>query len=222
MGADIDNHSVGRAYARWAPVYDLVFDRVMANGRRAAVAAAVRVGHRILDVGVGTGLELPYFPADKSIIGIDLSEPMLHKARARVAECRLRQVTGLCVMDAAHLAIADGVFDAAVAPYVLTVVPTPDTMLDELLRVVRPGGEIILINHFSAARGPRATCEKWLARQTRHLGWRPEFPWSWIESWCSARCDVDLVERSPIPPFGLFTLVRLRKRPSEDRSAHAA
>jgi phosphatidylethanolamine/phosphatidyl-N-methylethanolamine N-methyltransferase len=222
MGADFDNRSVERAYARWAPVYDLVFDRIMAKGRRAVVSAATRAGPRVLDVGVGTGLELPYFAADAHVVGVDLSEPMLQRARARVMDGGLRQVVGLCVMDAARLAVADESFDAALAPYVMSVVPMPERTLDELLRVVRPGGEIILINHFGAQSGPRAICEKWLARQTHHLGWRPEFPWALIEAWCDKRPEMRLMERTPMPPFGLFTLVRLRKISAVTRPARAA
>jgi phosphatidylethanolamine/phosphatidyl-N-methylethanolamine N-methyltransferase len=211
MTADLDRGAVERAYARWAPIYDLVFHRVMDAGRRAAVAAASRVGSRILDVGVGTGLELPYFPTTCRVAGVDLSEPMLRKAQERVRNDQLAQVIGLSVMDATRLAFADNSFDAAVAPYVITTVPNPEQTLDELLRVVRPGGEAVLVNHISAERGLRAGFERWLARQTRHLGWRPEFPWERIQDWCDARPDVTLMERRSIAPAGLFTLVRLGK-----------
>lgn len=213
MAGDLDRRAVERAYARWAPVYDLVFDKMMEKGRRATVAAAVEVGPRILDVGVGTGLELPYFPPHTEVVAVDLSEPMLRKARERVIKQRLRHVKGLGVMDAARLAIADASFDAAVAPYVITTVPQPEATLDELVRVVRPGGEIVLINHISAHEGARAAFEKWLARQTRHLGWRPEFPWERMRDWCDARPDVELAERRAMPPLGMFSLVRFRKLP---------
>jgi phosphatidylethanolamine/phosphatidyl-N-methylethanolamine N-methyltransferase len=222
MRAELDNHSVERAYARWAPVYDLVFDRIMAAGRRAAVAAASRAGPRLLDVGVGTGLELPYFPAAATVVGVDLSEPMLRKAQERVRTGALRQVAGLCGMDAARLGFQDGTFDAVVAPYVITTVPKPEATLDELIRVVREGGEVVLVNHVGAETGPRAAFERWLARQTRHLGWRPEFPWSCIGDWCASRADVELVERRPVRPLGLFTLMRLRKRAAAARPVSAA
>ena len=221
MGA-LDNDSVGRAYARWAPVYDLVFDKVMAAGRRAAVAAASRVGPRILDVGVGTGLELPYFEARAQVVGVDLSEPMLRKAQEKVRRRGLRQVAGLCVMDAARLGAADASFDAVLAPYVITVVPDPEATLDELVRVVRPGGEVVLVNHIGAEDGPRAAFEKWLARQTRHLGWRPEFPWSTIGDWRTRHGGVEIIERRPVGPLGLVTLIRLRKRVARERPVPVA
>lgn len=208
--ADLDKHAVERAYARWAPVYDLIFDKILEKGRRTAVDMAMQAGTRILAVGVGTGLELPYF-SQAEVVGVDLSEPMLRKARERVRRHRLNCVVGLGVMDAAKLALADASFDAVVAPYVITTVPHPEATLDELARVVRPGGEIVLVNHISAEGGTRAALEKWLTRQTRHLGWRPEFPWERIEGWRRARPDVQLLERRPMPPFGMFSLVRLGK-----------
>jgi phosphatidylethanolamine/phosphatidyl-N-methylethanolamine N-methyltransferase len=223
MGADLDNHTVGKVYARWAPVYDVVFDKIMAAGRRAAVAAAMRAGPRVVDVGVGTGLELRYFGARARVVGIDLSVPMLRKAQERIRAGAMRHVLGLCVMDAARLAFADGAFDAVIAPYVITVVPHPEATLDELMRVVRPGGEIVLVNHIGAERGPRAAFERWLARQTHHIGWRPTFSWTRIAAWQARRPDVELAERRPVPPFGLFTLVRFRKRTADERPVpHAA
>jgi len=210
MGDKLDQKAVERAYARWAPVYDLVFNRVMDSGRRTAVAAAARAGRRILDVGVGTGLELPYFGPEHEIIGVDLSEPMLRKAQERVRAQSLRQVTGLCVMDAARLAVADASFDVVIAPYVITTVPDPEGTLDEFARVVKPGGEIVLLNHISAETGARAAFERWLARRTEALGWRPEFPWQRIAAWHESRPHIALLERKTVPPLGLFALIRFR------------
>jgi phosphatidylethanolamine/phosphatidyl-N-methylethanolamine N-methyltransferase len=218
MTSDLDRQSVEKAYARWAPVYDLVFNRIWDAGRRAAVEAAMRAGPRILDVGVGTGLELPYFGAQTRVVGVDLSEPMLRRAQERIRGLHLRQVVGLSVMDAARLAIPDASFDAVVAPYVITTVPHPEATLDELVRVVRPGGEVILLNHISVETGPRAMLEKWMARRTRSLGWRPEFPWARIGDWCASRPDIELLERSAMPPLGWFTLVRLCRRPCDQSS----
>ena len=207
----LDNVHVEEAYARWAPVYDLVFTAVMRPGRKAAAAAAGRPGGRVLDVGVGTGLELPMFDPDTALVGVDLSAPMLARARARVRQARLGNVAGLLVMDAVRLAFADATFDAVVAPYVLTVVPDPHASLDEWLRVVRPGGEIVLVNHVGAERGPIAKAEAWLGQRAASLGWRPEFPWSIIADWIAANPAVRLVERRLIAPFGLFTLTRIAK-----------
>jgi phosphatidylethanolamine/phosphatidyl-N-methylethanolamine N-methyltransferase len=207
--AAIENAHVEAAYARWAPVYDFTFEFVMRQGRRAAAAAASRPGGTILDVGVGTGLELPMFDSATRLVGVDLSEPMLRRAANRVRRDKLGNVEGLVVMDAMRLAFDDACFDAVVAPYVLTVVPDPGATLDELLRVVKPGGEIVLVNHVGAERGLLAAVEAWLGRRSASLGWRPQFPWAIIADWIAARDRARLVERRAIAPLGLFTLARI-------------
>ncbi len=216
MGAELDKASIEKAYARWAPVYDFVFDSVMATGRKEAVAAAERCGPRILDVGAGTGLEFPYFSPATELTAVDLSEAMLRKAKERVERERIAAVRGILVMDATRLAFEDGVFDAVVAPYVLTVVPEPERTLDELMRVVRPGGEVVLVNHIGAETGPLAAVEGWLAKRTKDLGWRPEFPWSRVGDWLDARPGARLLERRTLAPLGLFTLIRIAKRIGAD------
>jgi phosphatidylethanolamine/phosphatidyl-N-methylethanolamine N-methyltransferase len=207
--APIENAHVEAAYARWAPVYDFTFELIMRQGRRAAAAAASRPGGTVLDVGVGTGLELPMFEPRTRLVGVDLSEPMLRRAAARVRRDRLHNVRGLAVMDAMRLAFPDASFDAAVAPYVLTVVPDPAATLDELLRVVKPGGEIVLVNHVGAEGGPIAAVEAWLGRRSASLGWRPQFPWAIIADWIAARPNARLIERRAIAPLALFTLARI-------------
>lgn len=212
--AALSKSEIEDAYARWAPVYDVVFAAVMRPGRRAAAAAINRLGGRVLDVGVGTGLELPMFDAAVRLVGIDLSEPMLRRAQSRVIGNRLDHVGGLVVMDAMKLGFRDAAFDAAVAPYVLTVVPDPESVLDEIARVVRPGGEIVLVNHIGAERGLRATIEAWLGKRSAALGWRPEFPWAILDHWLGRRPDISLLERRDLAPFGLFTLIRLGRAPA--------
>ena len=208
----ITNSQVEDAYARWAPVYDKVFTLVMRPGRKAAAAAVNKLSGRVLDVGVGTGLELPMFGDQVKITGIDLSAPMLDIARQRVAELGLRNVEDLKVMDAMNLEFADGSFDAAVTPYVITTVPDPVRTMDEMARVVRPGGEIIIVNHIGAESGPIAWIEAFMGKHAHKLGWRPQFPWSIIGDWIAARPDIELLERRTLSPLGLFTLVRLRRK----------
>ena len=210
----IANADVEAAYARWAPIYDLTFALVMRPGRVAAAAAASRPGGRVLDVGVGTGLELPMFDPATGVVGVDLSRPMLARAQQRVAAQRLRHVEGLVVMDAMNLAFADATFDAVVAPYVLTVVPDPHASLSEWARVTKAGGEIVLVNHVGAATGPVAAAEAWLGRRSASLGWHPQFPWAVIADWIAGRPDIELAERRRLAPLGLFTLTRLRKQAS--------
>jgi phosphatidylethanolamine/phosphatidyl-N-methylethanolamine N-methyltransferase len=211
MGDGLDNHTIAKAYARWAPVYDLVFGAVFERGRMAAIAAAEAIGGRILEVGVGTGISLPDYRRSNRLVGVDLSEPMLRKAQERVVNEALDHVDGVAVMDAGRLGFPDASFDVVVAQYVITVVPDPDATLDEFARVARPGGEIILVNHIGAEAGLRRSFEQWFAPVARRLGWRPEFPWARIARWAERHGGVELIERRPMPPLGHFSLVRFRK-----------
>src|SRR5215831_18835446 len=183
MGDDFDKASIAKAYARWAPVYDIVFGAVFDRGRRAAIAAAERIGGRILEVGVGTGISLPAYARTNRLVGIDISAPMLRKAQERVVQFGLSNVDALAVMDAKHLAFPDDFFDVVVAQYVITAVPDPEATLDEFARVLKPGGEIILVNHIGAETGPRKAFELAFAPLARRLGWRPEFPWRRLTAW---------------------------------------
>src|SRR5262249_20218844 len=189
---DLDKHAVTKAYARWAPVYDLVFGAVFERGRRAAIDAAQILGGRILEVGVGTGISLPDYDRGVRLVGVDLSWPMLRKARARVEADALPHVDGLAVMDARHLGFHDGAFDVVVAQYVITAVPDPEGTLDEFARVVKPGGEIVLVNHIGAEAGLRRAFEHSFAPVARRLGWRPEFPWARLARWAERHGGVNL------------------------------
>lgn len=211
MTDSLDRNAVEKAYARWAPVYDLVFGKVFDAGRKASIAAAERVGGRILEVGVGTGISLPDYARTNRLVGIDISAPMLRKAQERVAQHGLTNVDALAVMDAKHLAFPDNAFDVIVAQYVITAVPDPEATLDEFARVLKPGGEIILVNHIGAEGGPRKAFELAFAPVARRLGWRPEFPWARLTAWKERVPAVHLIERRPMPPLGHFSLVRYRK-----------
>ena len=205
------------AYARWAPVYDLAFTAVMRPGRMAA-ADGREPRRRRRAGGSSTSASAPASNCRcstrraRAIVGIDLAGgDAACGAQRRVARERLGHVDGLLVMDATRLAFPDGAFDAAVVPYVLTVVPEPRAMLDEVRRVVRPGGEIVLVNHFGAERGPVAAVEGWLGKRSASLGWHPQFPFAILGDWIAATPGMVLVERRRIRPFGLFQLVRLRR-----------
>src|SRR5215469_16940610 len=225
---DLDNFTVTKAYARWAPVYDLVFGAVFERGRQAAVAAAERIGGRILEVGVGTGISLPLYSSDCRLCGVDISEPMLRKAQERVAELNLGNVEGLWAMDAERLSFPDGSFDVVVAQYVITTVPNPEATLDEFARVLKPGGEIVLVSRVGAEAGLRRALERWFAPAARKLGWRTEFSWERYADWAKRCRGMRLVERRAMPPFGHFSLIRFSKAGgtsaarAEEPSARAA
>jgi phosphatidylethanolamine/phosphatidyl-N-methylethanolamine N-methyltransferase len=209
--SDLDKDTIARAYARWAPVYDLVFGAVFERGRMASIAAAERIGGRILEVGVGTGISLPDYSRRNTLVGVDISEPMLKRAQERVAELDLTNVETLAVMDAQRLAFPDDFFDVIVAQYVITAVPDPEATLNEFARVLKPGGEIVLVNHIGAEEGLRRAFEQWFAPMARRLGWRPEFPWGRLATWAERTQGITLIERRPMPPLGHFSLIRFGK-----------
>jgi len=209
--SDPDRHVIEKAYARWAPLYDAICGPIFETGRRAAAAAAREVGGRILEVGVGTGLSFSDYDHTTEIIGIDLSEPMVAKARARLASGQYPHVKSVMVMDAENLAFPDGAFDCVVAQFVITLVADAERVLSECARVVRPGGEIILVNHLYSETGVTAAIERWCAQPARALGLRPEFPFARLAAWARNHGGAELIERRPVKPFGVYTLVRFRR-----------
>jgi phosphatidylethanolamine/phosphatidyl-N-methylethanolamine N-methyltransferase len=209
---DFDRESVEQAYDRWAPIYDLVFGGVFSKGRDAAIQATNKIGGRVLEVGVGTGISLPLYSPNVRIFGTDISEAMLNKAKQRVTEGRLKNIEGLAVMDAEKLEFPDNCFDVVMAQYVVTAVPNPEVALDEFARVLRPGGELIILTRVSADAGMRRFIEQRLQPVVTRLGFRTaEFSWSRYTQWLAGAKGIELVERRLIPPLGHFSLVRFRK-----------
>jgi len=208
---DPDKQVMEKAYARWAPIYDALCGPIFESGRRAAAAAAREVGGRILEIGVGTGLSFDDYDATTEITGIDLSEPMIERARERLASGRYPFVRDLQVMDASDLKFSDASFDCVVGQFVITLVSDPERVLSECARVVKPGGEIILVNHLYSERGIAAAFERLVANRARRLGLRPEFPFARLAAWARSHGGAKLIGRHKLPPFGIYTLVRFRR-----------
>ena len=203
---------VAAAYDRWAPIYDLVFGGVFATGRREAVAAAERIGGRVLEVGVGTGISLSHYRPDTEVVGVDISESMLDKARDRARRLGPQRIR-IEVGDAEDLQFADNQFDVVIAQYVVSAVPNPERALDEFVRVVRPGGEVIITTREGAGAGLRGNIEKLLMPVTTRLGFRTDFPLELYEIWAAKTPQVRLAEHRPLPPLGHFSLLRYQKLP---------
>ena len=213
MSVAMKTQNVAAAYDRWAPVYDLVFGGVFKDGRQEAITAAERIGGRVLEVGVGTGISLPRYAKNCSLVGIDIADAMLDKARQRVRDLDLHNVEDIAVMDAENLRFEAESFDVVVAQYVVTAVPDPERALDEFMRVLRPEGELIITTRISAEDGLRDRIERMLMPLTSRLGWRTEFPLSRYEAWAESHCDARLIEHRPLPPLGHFSLLRYGKTP---------
>jgi ubiquinone/menaquinone biosynthesis C-methylase UbiE len=219
MLRDPDKQVMENAYARWAPVYDALCGPVFVSGRRAAARAARHVGGRILEIGVGTGLSFDDYDSTTEIVGIDLSGPMIARARKRAASGRYPFVKGLAVMDAHNLSYEDASFDCVVGQFVITLVADPERVLSECARVLRPGGQIILVNHLYSERGIAAAIERLLANKARALGLRPEFPFARLAAWAQSHGGAELIERRKVPPFGVYTLVRFRRAAPQHQAA---
>jgi phosphatidylethanolamine/phosphatidyl-N-methylethanolamine N-methyltransferase len=205
-GAAMDAEAVRVAYRRWAGIYDPVFGGIFLTARRRAVALVNRLpGREVLEVGVGTGLALPYYAPDRRITGIDLSAEMLAQARKRVAGRGITNVAALREMDAEATDFPDASFDIAVAMFVASVVPNPRALLAEMRRVVRPGGNLLFVTHFAAEKGPLWWIERTLAPASRAIGWHPDFRVDAL----FAPDDLARITAARVPPFGIFKLVRL-------------
>lgn len=170
----VENDFVTRVYEKLASVYDFTFGPVLHPGRVDAIERmGIRPGDRVLEVGVGTGINATLYPRDCSVTGIDLSSPMLEKARERVARKGVRNVR-LLQMDAANMKFADDAFDIVYAPYVISVVPDPVAVTREMCRVCRPGGRIVILNHFRSRNAVMAWIERMISPFTVHIGFKSD------------------------------------------------
>ncbi len=197
------------AYRRWAPVYDKTFGKFAEAAVRQVTAYANNFTGKLLEAGVGTGLALPHYAAALNVTGIDLSPHMLARARLRADKAGKGNIDALLEMDAAALKFADATFDVAVAMFVMTVVPEPGLAMAELARVTKPGGTILICNHFSKAGGFRGAVERHLSRYSTTIGFRSEFPVKTVLGESRLR----LVRKTPMKPFGFFTMLEFQKRP---------
>jgi phosphatidylethanolamine/phosphatidyl-N-methylethanolamine N-methyltransferase len=170
----VDNDLVAGVYEKLASVYDFTFGPALHPGRVDAIKRmAIKPGDRVLEVGVGTGINAALYPRDCSVTGVDLSSSMLEKARERVARKGVRNVR-LLQMDAANLKFADDAFDIVYAPYVISVVPDPVAVTREMVRVCRPGGRIVILNHFRSKSRVGAWLERMIAPLTLYIGFKSD------------------------------------------------
>jgi phosphatidylethanolamine/phosphatidyl-N-methylethanolamine N-methyltransferase len=203
----MDEEAVREAYRRWAPVYDYTFGAVSTAGRRHAVQIINGSTGKVLEVGVGTGLALPDYAPHLDITGIDLAPEMLEKARERVKAAGLKNISALQEMDASDLQFPDATFDTTVGMYLITVVPEPEKVMRELARVTKPGGEVMLVNHFSQDDGLRGWVERRMAPFADLVGWHSVFDVSRVMV-CP---ELKLMDRKALRPMGIFTMMRFRK-----------
>lgn len=207
---DLSPDGVRKAYGMWSHVYDHLCGPIFRPAHRAAAAAANRLGGDILEVGVGTGLVLPLYRNDSRVTGIDLSRAMIAQAAARVNRLGLGHVARLEVDDIETLGHPAESYDAVVLPFVLTLVRSPEAVLDNCLRLVRPQGEIIVVSHFQSRTRSLAAFERRIAPMVAGIGLRPDFPVARVAAWCNGRQAAIAVDE-PVGPFGVYRRLRIVK-----------
>lgn len=202
----MDAVSIERVYSFYAGVYDHLFGPVFQSSREALIERLDALpGARILEVGVGTGLLLPLYPRHVEIVGIDLAGRMLDRARTRAKRLELGHVA-LARMDAGRMAFPDDCFDTVLAAYVVTAVPDYRALLREMIRVCRPGGRIMLVNHFTNGNGLLAACERAVSPICTHLGFRTDLSLEQVLDGAS----LALLHHERVSPLGMWHLVECR------------
>jgi phosphatidylethanolamine/phosphatidyl-N-methylethanolamine N-methyltransferase len=172
--AAVEQYFVENVYDKLAKVYDLFFGPTLHPGRLQAIERMnIQPGERVLEVGVGTGINLSLYPREADVTGIDFSSSMLEKARERAARPDAAPVR-LLQMDAAAMRFADDSFDIVYAPYLISVVPDPVKVAQEMRRVCRPGGRIIFLNHFLSPNAILSRCERLISPMTIHIGFKSD------------------------------------------------
>lgn len=210
----MDINAVQTSYARWAPVYDRTFGAITNAGRRHAVNYINSRPGSVLEVGVGTGLSLEHYNPGLQVTGIDFSEDMLQKARGKVQELGLGHVKELRQMDARQLDFPDNHFDTIAAMHVLSVVPEPEKVMGEIARVCRPGGSVVITNHFVREHGVLASLERLFAPFANTIGWHSDFEIRTVLQEEALKVSV----QKALPPLGMMTLLVLKKTADDQHS----
>ncbi len=203
----MDINAVSTSYARWAPIYDKTFGLITNAGRKRTVAYINQQQGSVLEVGVGTGLALREYDPHLAVTGIDFSEEMLAKAQAKVEAEGLSHVKALRQMDARTLDFSDNSFDTVAAMHIVSVVPEPERVVAEMARVCKPGGRIVITNHFARDKGFLAFWERITAPFANLIGWHSDFEMARV----LGEDRLKLVEQRAFPPMGMMTFLVLEK-----------
>ncbi|MFN5998470.1 MAG: class I SAM-dependent methyltransferase [Paracoccaceae bacterium] len=199
--------AIQKSYRRWAPVYDLTFGRITQGGRILAAEHVNTQGGSVLEVGIGTGLALDFYAPHVRVTGIDLSAEMLREAEVKARKKRLNNLVGLFQMDARQIAFPDAAFDHVAAMHIMSVVPEPDRVLDEMARLCRPGGSVLIANHFAGRAEGWTFAERLAAPLANLLGWHSDFAMDRVLGHPKLRLE----EQRQVRPFGLMTFLRFRR-----------
>ncbi len=202
----LNNKTIERLYHTYSGIYDIVWGKLFESSRAEAIRHLdIRPGHRILEVGVGSGLTLPFYPRHCDVMGIDISSKMLAKARRRIQGLDFGNMT-LKRMDASHLDFEDDTFDAVFAAYVITVVPDPEKVISEIRRVCKRNGRIVFLNHFESDNPVLSMIERAISPFcAKRMAFRTDFPLSKLLE----VEGLDMVRKRHMPPLNLWKIVEM-------------
>ena len=212
----MDTEKITKVYSAYSGFYDLIFGKFFHDSRKICVELLnLRPGDRVLEVGVGTGLSLPLYPPSCTVVGIDLTGPMLLQGAKRIARLGLSHIQ-LQQMDAGCMGLASGQFDAVVAAYVMSTVPNPRAVLAEMKRVCRPGGNIVILNHFSNSNPLVSRLEKTISPLCRQIGFRSDLS---LESLLE-ESGLTVQKNLKVSPFNYWHIIHCVNRTSSDPLPH--
>ncbi len=192
-----------KIYSEFSHLYDKIFSRFFCKRITSVITSLnIRPGAKVLEVGVGTGLSLAAYPTHCEVTGIDLAPEMLERAKQKAAENGWRHFR-LLQMDALNLDFPDNAFDYVTSFHVISVVPDPVRMMQEIHRVCKPGGTVVIINHFRTTKPVLGPLIGALDPLTRRLGWSASLRLSEAFDGVPVRIE----KRFKTSPFSLFTVV---------------
>ena len=193
-------------YSNYASLYDRTFGKIFYNRIERVIASLnIPPGAQVLEMGVGTGVSFPAYPKHCKVTGIDVAPEMLAQADAKISRNRWSHLR-VMQMDALHLNFPSDKFDYVTAFHTVTVVPDPVQMLSEAKRVCRPGGEIVIVNHFTSELPIVGPLTEALDPLTRHLGWSTKLKLD--EFLAATGLSVEAVYK--LSKSSLYTIVRGR------------
>jgi phosphatidylethanolamine/phosphatidyl-N-methylethanolamine N-methyltransferase len=206
----VDTRQIEKVYSAYSGFYDLLFGKVFHDSRADAIRLLdLEPGQTVLEVGVGTGLSLTFYPRHCRVVGIDLSQPMLERSREKVNRYGLRHIE-LQRMDATRMTFEEDRFDAVVAAYVMSTAPNPRRVLSEMVRVCRPGGRIVMVNHFSNGNRLVSAVERWISPLCTRIGFRTDLS---LEGLLSG-APLAVLSAQKVNPFHYWSLVYCENRKS--------
>jgi phosphatidylethanolamine/phosphatidyl-N-methylethanolamine N-methyltransferase len=199
----MNQQEVKSVYGKCSPIYDKVFGHFFRPRIKMGIArSGISDGDKVIEVGVGTGLSLPFYPKGCKVVGIDLTKEMLDKARQKKLHHGLTNVE-LMEMDAENISFPDDTFDHSVAAFVITVVPNPEKMVKEMKRVTKKGGTILILNHFSSKNRIICGMNKFFSPLTEKVGWRSDITLDLLSNHCNLPID-ERFKRTPLDPWSII------------------